>query len=80
MCCIGVINNDSILLIINDIEQVCSVSGCGYRGMSGKQFFRCVLLGGLFYVINIVFIVLEYCQDFISDEGKEGVGLDLLLG
>ena len=33
---IGVINNDSIPLIINDIEQVCSASGCGYRGMSGE--------------------------------------------
>ncbi|MGC6746301.1 hypothetical protein ACP0HM_28105 [Escherichia coli] len=42
---IGVINNDSIPLIINDIEQVCSASGCGYRGMSGKQPFRRALLG-----------------------------------
>lgn len=71
---IGVINNDSIPLIINDIEQVCSASGCGYRGMSGKQPFRRALLGGPFYVTNIVPTVLEYCQDFTSDEGKEGVG------
>lgn len=77
---IGVINNDSILLIINDIEQVCSASGCGYRGMSGKQPFRRALLGGPFYVTNIVPTVLEYCQDFTSDEGKEGVGPDSLPG
>lgn len=77
---IGVINNDSIPLIINDIEQVCSASGCGYRGMSGKQPFRRALLGGLFYVTNIVPTVLEYCQDFTSDEGKEGVGPDSLPG
>lgn len=75
---IGVINNDSIPLIINDIEQVCSASGCGYRGMSGKQPFRRALLGGPFYVTNIVPTVLEYCQDFTSDEGKEGVGPDSL--
>lgn len=78
--CIGVINNDSIPLIINDIEQVCSASGCGYRGMSGKQPFRRALLGGPFYVTNIVPTVLEYCQDFTSDEGKEGVGPDSLPG
>lgn len=77
---IGVINNDSIPLIINDIEQVCSASGCGYRGMSGKQPFRRALLGGPFYVTNIVPTVLEYCQDFTSDEGKEGVGPDSLPG
>lgn len=77
---IGVINNDSIPLIINDIEQVCSASGCGYRGMSGKQPFRRALLGGPFYVTNIVPTVLEYCQDFASDEGKEGVGPDSLPG
>lgn len=77
---IGVINNDSIPLIINDIEQVCSASGCGYRGMSGKQPFRRALLGGSFYVTNIVPTVLEYCQDFTSDEGKEGVGPDSLPG
>lgn len=77
---IGVINNDSIPLIINDIEQVCSASGCGYRGMSGKQSFRRALLGGPFYVTNIVPTVLEYCQDFTSDEGKEGVGPDSLPG
>lgn len=77
---IGVINNDSIPLIINDIEQVCSTSGCGYRGMSGKQPFRRALLGGPFYVTNIVPTVLEYCQDFTSDEGKEGVGPDSLPG
>lgn len=77
---IGVINNDSIPLIINDIEQVCSASGCGYRGMSGKQPFRRALLGGPFYVTNIVSTVLEYCQDFTSDEGKEGVGPDSLPG
>ena len=34
---IGVVNNESIELIINDFEQVCSASGCGYRGTSGKQ-------------------------------------------
>lgn len=77
---IGVINNDSIPLIINDIEQVCSASGCGYRGMSGKQPFRRALLGGPFYVTNIVPTVLEYCQDFTSDEGKEGIGPDSLPG
>lgn len=77
---IGVINNDSIPLIINDIEQVCSASGCGYRGMSGKQPFRRALLGGPFYVTNIVPTVLEYCQDFTSDEGKEGAGPDSLPG
>lgn len=77
---IGVINNDSIPLIINDIEQVCSASGCGYRGMSGKQPFRRALLGGPFYVTNIVPTVLEYCQDFTTDEGKEGVGPDSLPG
>lgn len=77
---IGVINNDSIPLIINDVEQVCSASGCGYRGMSGKQPFRRALLGGPFYVTNIVPTVLEYCQDFTSDEGKEGVGPDSLPG
>lgn len=77
---IGVINNDSIPLIINDIEQVCSASGCGYRGMSGKRPFRRALLGGPFYVTNIVPTVLEYCQDFTSDEGKEGVGPDSLPG
>lgn len=77
---IGVINNDSIPLIINDIEQVCSASGCGYRGMGGKQPFRRALLGGPFYVTNIVPTVLEYCQDFTSDEGKEGVGPDSLPG
>lgn len=77
---IGVINNDSIPLIINDIEQVCGASGCGYRGMSGKQPFRRALLGGPFYVTNIVPTVLEYCQDFTSDEGKEGVGPDSLPG
>lgn len=77
---IGVINNDSIPLIINDIEQVCSASGCGYRAMSGKQPFRRALLGGPFYVTNIVPTVLEYCQDFTSDEGKEGVGPDSLPG
>lgn len=77
---IGVINNDSIPLIINDIEQVCSASGCGYRGMSGKQPFRRALLGGPFYVTNIVPTVLEYYQDFTSDEGKEGVGPDSLPG
>lgn len=77
---IGVINNDSIPLIINDIEQVCSASGCGDRGMSGKQPFRRALLGGPFYVTNIVPTVLEYCQDFTSDEGKEGVGPDSLPG
>lgn len=77
---IGVINNDSIPLIINDIEHVCSASGCGYRGMSGKQPFRRALLGGPFYVTNIVPTVLEYCQDFTSDEGKEGVGPDSLPG
>lgn len=77
---IGVINNDSIPLIINDIEQVCSASGCGYRGVSGKQPFRRALLGGPFYVTNIVPTVLEYCQDFTSDEGKEGVGPDSLPG
>lgn len=77
---IGVINNDGIPLIINDIEQVCSASGCGYRGMSGKQPFRRALLGGPFYVTNIVPTVLEYCQDFTSDEGKEGVGPDSLPG
>lgn len=77
---IGVINNDSIPLIINDIEQVCSASSCGYRGTSGKQPFRRALLGGPFYVTNIVPTVLEYCQDFISEEGKEGVGPDSLPG
>ncbi|MFY2980250.1 hypothetical protein ACOQLH_32715, partial [Klebsiella pneumoniae] len=71
---------DSIPLIINDIEQVCSASSCGYRGTSGKQPFRRALLGGPFYVTNIVPTVLEYCQDFISEEGKEGVGPDSLPG
>ncbi|MDH1169162.1 DEAD/DEAH box helicase [Pantoea agglomerans] len=77
---IGVISNNSILLTINDIEQVCSVSGCSYRGASGKQPFRRALLGGPFYVTNIVPTVLEYCEDFISEEGKEGVGPDSLPG
>ncbi|WP_380179971.1 DEAD/DEAH box helicase [Kalamiella sp. sgz302252] len=77
---IGVVNNNSIQLIINDIEQVCSAKGCGYRGTSGKQPFRRALLGGPFYVTNIVPTVLEYCQDFISEEGKEGVGPDSLPG
>lgn len=71
---IGVVNPDSIPLAMNDIEQVCSASNCGYRGGKGKQPFRRALLGGPFYVTNIVPTVLEYCQDFISDEGKEGVG------
>ncbi|VFS62645.1 Uncharacterised protein [Raoultella planticola] len=44
------------------------------EGGKGKQPFRRALLGGPFYVTNIVPTVLEYCQDFISDEGKEGVG------
>ncbi len=77
---IGVINNDSIPIVINDIEEVCNASGCGYRGMSGKQPFRRALLGGPFYVTNIVPTVLEYCQDFTSEEGKEGVGPDSLPG
>ncbi|EPO4529323.1 DEAD/DEAH box helicase, partial [Enterobacter hormaechei] len=77
---IGVVNNESIELIINDIEQVCSASGCGYRGTSGKQPFRRALLGGPFYVTNIVPTVLEYCQDFVSEDGKEGVGPDSLPG
>ncbi|MCP6669676.1 hypothetical protein NL517_30275, partial [Klebsiella pneumoniae] len=59
---------------------VCSASSCGYRGTSGKQPFRRALLGGPFYVTNIVPTVLEYCQDFISEEGKEGVGPDSLPG
>lgn len=71
---IGVVNPDSIPLAINDIEQICSASNCGYKGGKGKQPFRRALLGGPFYVTNIVPTVLEYCQDFTSDEGKDGVG------
>ncbi|EED7560819.1 DEAD/DEAH box helicase, partial [Salmonella enterica subsp. enterica serovar Typhimurium] len=65
---IGVVNPDSIPLAINDIEQICSASNCGYKGGKGKQPFRRALLGGPFYVTNIVPTVLEYCQDFTSDE------------
>ncbi|KMK11833.1 DEAD/DEAH box helicase [Pluralibacter gergoviae] len=75
---IGVVNNDSITLAINEIELVCS--GCGYKGISGRQPFRRALLGGPFYVTNIVPTVLEYCQDFISEEGKDSIGPDSLPG
>lgn len=75
---IGVVNNDSIQLAINHIEQICS--SCGYRGVSGKKPFRQALLGGPFYVTNIVPTVLEYCQDFASEEGKKDVGPDSLPG
>ncbi|UQQ18130.1 hypothetical protein MYA98_10490 [Salmonella sp. WGH-01] len=45
---IGVVNPDSIPLAINDIEQICSASNCGYKGGKGKQPFRRALLGGPF--------------------------------
>ncbi|MGG4732070.1 DEAD/DEAH box helicase [Leclercia adecarboxylata] len=71
---IGVVREDSIPLAINESEQICSASNCGYKGGKGQPPFRRALLGGPFYVTNIVPTVLEYCQDFASDEGKEGVG------
>lgn len=76
---IGVVHDNSISLAINDIDQVCSAQGCGYRGVKGISPFRRAILGSPFYVTHIVPTVLEYCPDF-AGKNEKGDGQQTLPG
>ena len=77
---IGVVHNDGLPLAINEKELICSASNCGYRGGKGNFPFRRALLGGPFYITNIVPTVLEHCPNFVLGKGKKGVGSQSLPG
>ncbi|QUJ04289.1 hypothetical protein KCP78_23170 [Salmonella enterica subsp. enterica] len=69
---------DSIPLAINDIEQICSASNCGYKGGKGKQPFRRALhWAGLMSPI-LCLRCWSMLVDFTSDRSAKMVSARLL--
>lgn len=63
-------SDDAIEIRLNQIEEKCSASDCGFSGYNNSSPFRRALLGGPFYVANVVPMVLEYCPDFVGEDDK----------
>lgn len=62
---------DSVALAIsNEITPHCANSDCEWGGRNGSFPFRRALLGGPFYVANVVPTVLEYCPDFNDEDSQ----------
>ena len=70
----------SVRLGVSDQSVVCSRKSCGYSGFQGAFPFRRSMLGGPFYVASAVPTVLEYCQDYESDEEQPDHGRQSLPG
>ncbi|PVZ64544.1 DEAD/DEAH box helicase [Pelagibaculum spongiae] len=71
--------SNAIELGLREIEAQCSQPGCRFTGFKDGFPFRRALLGGPFYVANVVPTVLEYCQDF-SDPDNKSIGPQSLPG
>ncbi|MDF1589715.1 MAG: DEAD/DEAH box helicase [Gammaproteobacteria bacterium] len=63
-------SDDGLLVALNDIQAICSASNCSYTGLNGSSPFRRALLGGPFYIANVVPTVLEYCPDYEKSDNK----------